>query len=89
MWLIDWNPVTKEDALVSGASPNVVYAAQKKLSEWAVWEFAANHPHMEISASTTFPKHIDTSTDLFIALSQSNVQYRTLRSRVRHSGRQD
>lgn len=43
----DWNPVTKEDA-ASGNSW-VVYAAAKKFAEQAVWEWAEQHPHVDVT----------------------------------------
>ncbi|KAF9482238.1 NAD(P)-binding protein [Pholiota conissans] len=45
-----WNPVTKEDA----ASGNVwaVYAASKKYAELAVWEWAEQHPHVDVTTLT-------------------------------------
>ncbi|OCH87048.1 NAD-P-binding protein [Obba rivulosa] len=46
----DWNPVTREQALAPGAEPFVIYAAEKKLAEIAVWEFAESHPHIDVTA---------------------------------------
>jgi nucleoside-diphosphate-sugar epimerase len=48
----DWNPVTKEEALSSG-NAELAYAASKKFSELAVWDFADTHPHIEFTISTS------------------------------------
>ena len=47
---IDWNPVTKEDALHSN-DKIVIYAASKKYAELAVWEWAEAHPHVDVTTS--------------------------------------
>ncbi|TCD63892.1 hypothetical protein EIP91_004801 [Steccherinum ochraceum] len=44
----NWAEVTMEQVLAEGAHPGVVYVGQKVLSERAVWEFAAEHPHIEL-----------------------------------------
>ncbi len=36
---LDWNPLTKDQALSPGASEYVVYAVEKTLAERAVWNF--------------------------------------------------
>jgi len=46
----DWNPVTREQALAPDAEPFVIYAAEKKLAEIAVWEFADSHPHIDVTS---------------------------------------
>jgi len=43
-----WNPVTKEAALNQNADEWVVYAAEKTLSERAVWDFVDKHHHIEL-----------------------------------------
>jgi nucleoside-diphosphate-sugar epimerase len=48
--LIDWNPVTKEDALHTD-NKFVVYSASKKYAELAVWEWAQAHPHVDVTTS--------------------------------------
>ncbi|TCD63750.1 hypothetical protein EIP91_005001 [Steccherinum ochraceum] len=46
----EWLPITKEDVLNDkAASPFLVYKAEKVLSERAVWEFADQHPHIELT----------------------------------------
>ncbi|KAK7456483.1 hypothetical protein VKT23_010733 [Stygiomarasmius scandens] len=44
----DWNPVTKEEALTS-KNLRAMYAASKKYSELALWEWAEAHPHVEVT----------------------------------------
>ncbi|KAK7053186.1 hypothetical protein VNI00_003805 [Paramarasmius palmivorus] len=44
----DWNPVTKEAALES-KDYFAVYAAAKKYSELAVWDWAEAHPNVEVT----------------------------------------
>jgi nucleoside-diphosphate-sugar epimerase len=46
--LADWNPVTKEMAL-TGGNEMVTYGASKKFAEIALWEWADNHPHVEVT----------------------------------------
>lgn len=45
MIIIDWNPVTYEDALKGNALE--AYSASKALSEREVWKFADAHPEIE------------------------------------------
>lgn len=45
---LDWNPVTKEEAIASG-DKMAVYSASKKYSELALWEWAKEHPHVEVA----------------------------------------
>ena len=47
----DWNPVTKEEALQTGASNFDIYSAAKKHAELAVWEWAEAHPHVDVTTS--------------------------------------
>ncbi|KDQ50493.1 hypothetical protein JAAARDRAFT_74144 [Jaapia argillacea MUCL 33604] len=47
----DWNSATKEQALTPGAPSMFIYGTSKTLAEKAVWEFAAQHPHIDV---TTF-----------------------------------
>lgn len=47
---IDWNPMTKEDAI--NAHPFIVYEISKKYAELAVWEWAEAHPHVDVTTST-------------------------------------
>jgi hypothetical protein len=51
--LIDWNPVTKEDALKG--SDMDTYSASKTLAEQALWEFAAQHKDLDIT-TCKFPR---------------------------------
>ena len=44
----DWNPITKE-AILSGADPMATYSGTKTFAERAVWEFAAEHPDLNIT----------------------------------------
>jgi nucleoside-diphosphate-sugar epimerase len=44
-----WNPVTKEEALQSGAGKFDIYSAAKKYAELAVWEWAEAHPHVDVT----------------------------------------
>ncbi|KAJ7127902.1 hypothetical protein C8R44DRAFT_733307 [Mycena epipterygia] len=48
----DWNPVTREIALTS-TNEMATYAASKKFSEIALWEWADRHPHVDV---TTRPR---------------------------------
>ncbi|OBZ68542.1 hypothetical protein A0H81_11537 [Grifola frondosa] len=45
---VDWNPVTKEEALKSPDS-FYVYSAAKTLAERAVWDFVDEHPHIDVT----------------------------------------
>ena len=47
---VDWNPVTKEDALLSD-NKHIIYAASKKYAELAVWEWAEAHPDVDVTTS--------------------------------------
>jgi nucleoside-diphosphate-sugar epimerase len=43
----DWNPITEEEMLV--ATPFVAYAGAKTMAEHAVWQFADEHKHVDIT----------------------------------------
>jgi nucleoside-diphosphate-sugar epimerase len=43
----DWNPITEEETLT--APPFVAYAGAKTLAERAVWQFADEHKHVDIT----------------------------------------
>ena len=43
----DWNPMTEEDTLV--APPLGAYMGAKTLAEKAVWKFADEHKHVDIT----------------------------------------
>ncbi|KDQ50494.1 hypothetical protein JAAARDRAFT_199897 [Jaapia argillacea MUCL 33604] len=45
----DWNAATQEQALAPGAPRVFVYGTSKTLAEKAVWEFAAQHPHIDVT----------------------------------------
>ncbi|EMD37595.1 hypothetical protein CERSUDRAFT_154320 [Gelatoporia subvermispora B] len=45
-----WNSVTREQAIAPDVNAMVAYAAEKKFSELAVWEFAEKHPHVDITS---------------------------------------
>ncbi|KAJ7822628.1 hypothetical protein B0H14DRAFT_2828230 [Mycena olivaceomarginata] len=44
----DWSPITKDMALNDG-NDIVTYCASKKFAELALWEWADNHPHVEVT----------------------------------------
>jgi hypothetical protein len=43
----DWNPVTEEETVI--ASPFVAYMGAKTLAEKAVWKFAEEHKHVDVT----------------------------------------
>ncbi|KAH8100073.1 NAD-P-binding protein [Cristinia sonorae] len=46
----EWSPITKEEILnKKDADVFTIYIAEKVLSEKAVWEFAEQHPHIELT----------------------------------------
>ncbi|KAH8100066.1 NAD(P)-binding protein [Cristinia sonorae] len=46
----EWFPITKEEVLNGkDVDPYTIYIAEKVLSEKAVWEFAEQHPHIELT----------------------------------------
>ncbi|KAJ7692691.1 hypothetical protein B0H17DRAFT_1159593 [Mycena rosella] len=45
----NWNPITKEFALTAGIDKMATYAASKKFAEIALWEWADEHPHVEVT----------------------------------------
>lgn len=47
-FVVDWNPITLEQAVDPSADPFTVYGAEKTLAEHAVWEFAEKHPEADI-----------------------------------------
>ena len=53
----EWAEVSKEDILSKkpvfedNAHNNEIYITQKTLAEQAVWEFADQHPHVEVTSS--------------------------------------
>ncbi|OBZ70868.1 hypothetical protein A0H81_09122 [Grifola frondosa] len=49
----DWNSVTREEVLDGMRDEMFIYAAEKTLAERAVWEFADQHPHMDITTEET------------------------------------
>jgi hypothetical protein len=50
----DWNPMTEEDTLV--APPMAAYAGAKTLAEKAVWKFADDHKHVDITVCKSFQR---------------------------------
>jgi hypothetical protein len=46
----DYTPITKEDALASG-NPLFVYVVAKKYADLTIWEWATAHPHVEVTMS--------------------------------------
>ena len=71
--LIDWNPVTKENALHAG-NKFVVYAASKKYAELAVWEWAEAHPHVDVTTSKPTTSVVSLkSTKLFLIKQLSHL----------------
>lgn len=50
MWP-EWLPVSKEEVLNNkNADTIAIYAVEKVLAERAVWEFAEQHPHIEVTS---------------------------------------
>lgn len=45
----DWNPITREQILSGTLEPLSIYSGTKTFAERAVWEFAAEHPDMNIT----------------------------------------
>jgi len=45
----DWNPITREHILYGNPDPLASYSGTKTFAERAVWEFAAEHPDMNIT----------------------------------------
>jgi len=45
----DWNPITREQVLSGTLSPLASYSGTKTFAERAVWEFAAEHPDINIT----------------------------------------
>ena len=55
---LEWFAINKEEVLNSKSfDPLAVYLAEKVLSEQAVWEFADQHPDLEITTSRFTPEH--------------------------------
>jgi len=50
----DWNPATEEETLV--ASPMAAYAGAKTLAEQALWKFADDHKHVDITVCKPFQR---------------------------------
>jgi hypothetical protein len=46
--MVDWNPITKEQALASNDFMTI-YAASKKYAELSIWEWADKHPDVEMT----------------------------------------
>ena len=47
--LVDWSPVTREEALDGTRDPFYIYAVEKTLAERALWDFADKHPHIDVT----------------------------------------
>jgi hypothetical protein len=45
---VDWNPITKEEIL-SGVDKMGTYSGTKTFAERAVWDFAAEHPDINVT----------------------------------------
>ncbi|PCH36131.1 NAD(P)-binding protein [Wolfiporia cocos MD-104 SS10] len=45
----DWSTITREEAIVAG-NVWVTYAAEKVLSERAIWDYVDQHPHIDATA---------------------------------------
>ncbi|KAJ7854759.1 hypothetical protein B0H13DRAFT_1903502 [Mycena leptocephala] len=79
----DWNPVTKEMAL-TGGNEMVTYGASKKFAEIALWEWADNHPHVEVTTLNPpflygpFTPHFPLPSPDFGALSTDRLFYNYL-----------
>ncbi|KAJ6632302.1 hypothetical protein B0H10DRAFT_1976889 [Mycena sp. CBHHK59/15] len=79
----DWNPVTREIAL-SGQNHMFTYAASKKFAELALWEWAEQHPHVEVTTLNPpffygpFTPHFPLPSPDFGALSTDLILYNLL-----------
>lgn len=47
--ILDWNNVTREEALDPSAHPIFVYSASKALAEKEIWKFAEAHPDINVT----------------------------------------
>lgn len=47
----DWGETTREEVIAKAADPYFVYFASKILAEKAVWEFAKEHPELDVATS--------------------------------------
>lgn len=45
----DWGEVTREQAIAKGDDAYYVYFASKILAERAMWDFAKEHPKLDVS----------------------------------------
>jgi len=55
----DWNPVTKEEILSGALGPLGTYSGTKTFAERAVWEFAAEHPDINITVRKYTASRLD------------------------------
>jgi len=46
----DWGTTSKEEALKQSANPFYIYFASKLITEKAIWEFAREHPQLDITS---------------------------------------
>ncbi|THH12526.1 hypothetical protein EW146_g7609 [Bondarzewia mesenterica] len=46
----DWNPQTWDEGVSPDATPTEIYMASKKLAETTLWNFAKEHPDIDITA---------------------------------------
>ncbi|KAJ7457489.1 hypothetical protein FB451DRAFT_1098187 [Mycena latifolia] len=80
----DWNPITKEFALTAGIDKMYTYAASKKFAELALWEWADEHPHVEVTTLNPpffygpFTPHFSIPTPDFSAISTDLIVYNYL-----------
>ena len=52
----DWFPITREEVLAQHLDNSwIVYSAEKALSERAVWQFADENPHIEMTTGMHIP----------------------------------
>jgi hypothetical protein len=53
--MLDWNRVTRDEALKPGLLPLQVYAASKALAERAAWDFVESHPEIDLITRELLP----------------------------------
>ena len=66
----DWNPITREQILTETLEPLSTYSGSKTLAEHAVWEFAAEHPDINITVCKYTTPRLDAENPRTNARSQ-------------------
>lgn len=51
---VDWCPLTEEHVLAPGADAFTVYIVSKTLAEQKLWNFANEHPEIDITTSEQY-----------------------------------